>query len=399
MSSYICPVCGNPNHTNQEYCPECDFPVTRLLSAFDGLKKEQVLKWAKEKYFKLQKIEKDKADLAEGLDQLRKQLPQHIVVEYADQQRLNDPKSKLVSKISEWNKNMGEFSSSFDLLITSNLLKSKPGTTNSVQQIQSNQNPFINLAAKQPKEEQQPQSQQSNQEQSQLQYLTKEDLSKIFQEERLLFQAQIPNWSQTISVEVLSQLDQQLSDSIANKIIAALVEATNKNLTNSPHENVLEENIPRDENTEKPTYQIIQQPAIQSPEVSSSQHSAESQFPWVLAYNQNPEFFSEFAVEVSETEESINQRRRTTNQAVIIEKVRKGRGNYCLLTVKSGYYLLPKGDLKINQFNMPTVEELFKFIGYSPENYHKFLLVKPAIVFPIEPEQKWQLQERGVLQF
>jgi hypothetical protein len=397
MSQSQCPVCGNLNHINQECCSECDFPITRLDSAFDGLKKEQVLKWARETYLKLQKIEKEEANLAEGLDQLRKKLPQHIIVEYADQQRLNDPKSNLLSKISEWNKNMGEFSSSFHLLITSDLLKFKPGTTHSGQQIQNPQN-YVIYPAKEPNEEQQTQPTQSNQEQSQLPHLTIEDFSKIFKEERSLFQAELKNWSHTISAEVLSQLNQQLSDSIANKIIAALVEARNKNITTSPHENVPEGNTPRDENTEEQTSQVIPKPAIQSPEVSPSQHYVESQLPWISDYNLNPDNFLKFAQEVSATEESINQRRLGNNQPVIIEKVRKGRGNYWLLTNANEHYLVPKGELKINQYNLPTIEALFQCIGDSLENSNKLTLVKPAMVFPIESE-KWQLQERGVLQF
>ena len=146
MSPYLCPICGNPNPSTQQSCSKCEFPVANLDSALLGVKQQDVLKWAKTKYSKLEIAEKENADveskftaLTESLKKLLNELPQHIIVDHADRQRLNDPKSHLLSKIDEWNMNMGEFSSNFYALITSDLLKFKPGITNSVHPIHNPQ--------------------------------------------------------------------------------------------------------------------------------------------------------------------------------------------------------------------------------------------------------------------
>ncbi|MBD2202830.1 hypothetical protein H6G33_02775 [Calothrix sp. FACHB-1219] len=143
MVPYPCPICGNPNYSNQQYCSQCEFPVAHLDSGFSGLKQEQVVKWSKDKYREIQKLslqhnsipenldenraqtdshdsiklqakikqlEKEKAEiesrfhiLDEMLTKLGNELPQHIFVDEATKQKLNEWGSNLAAKIDKWN--------------------------------------------------------------------------------------------------------------------------------------------------------------------------------------------------------------------------------------------------------------------------------------------------------
>lgn len=132
-------------------------------------------------------------------------------------------------------------------------------------------------------------------------------------------------------------------------------------------------------------------------QTSTTLNLSSEEFNWVATYNQNPDFLSQYAIEVSATEESMNQRRSGTNQATVLEKSRKG--NYWILTVQDRKYLVPKGKLKINEHSYQTVEALFECQGYQPGDSSEFKLIKPGIVSPISTGDKWQLVEPGVLQF
>lgn len=99
---------------------------------------------------------------------------------------------------------------------------------------------------------------------------------------------------------------------------------------------------------------------------------------------------------VGVTMQSIEQLRLGGNKPIICEKYR--RGNY--LIVKEGVveYMVPKNNIKINEFNRETVALLFEFQGYRL-GYSGFKLIKPARVSAISEGETWQLVERGVLQF
>jgi myosin heavy subunit len=117
----------------------------------------------------------------------------------------------------------------------------------------------------------------------------------------------------------------------------------------------------------------------------------------VNSYNADPKIFSEKGIElVSETEDSINQRRLGTSKA-ILEKNR--RGNYVILRESGCEYMVPKDKLKINEHNYNTVEALFECIDYQAGSSSNFQLVKPAKVYFLTGSEKWQLEERGILQF
>ncbi|GGA57884.1 hypothetical protein [Okeania sp. KiyG1] len=116
----------------------------------------------------------------------------------------------------------------------------------------------------------------------------------------------------------------------------------------------------------------------------------------ISTYQQNPRLLSRNAIEVSETEQSINQRRLGGGQGAILQKNR--RGSYWILNEGGIDYMVPKNYFKVNEYTSETVANLFECQGYQPE-YSGFKLIKPARVSAISIGETWQLVERGVLQF
>ncbi|MBD2360304.1 hypothetical protein H6G36_03660 [Anabaena minutissima FACHB-250] len=115
-------------------------------------------------------------------------------------------------------------------------------------------------------------------------------------------------------------------------------------------------------------------------------------------YNQNRKQVCKNASEVSETVDSINQRRLGVNHSVILEKVSKNKGNYCIIPEQGFSYLLPKDNLRINEYNYETVTILFDCYNYQPGRSSDFRLKTPAVVVT-ENHDTWRLQQKGELQF
>ena len=60
--------------------------------------------------------------------------------------------------------------------------------------------------------------------------------------------------------------------------------------------------------------------------------------------------------------------------------------------------MVPKNNIKINEYSLETVQNLFECQGYR-SGYSGFQLIKPARVSAISRVETWQVVERGVLQF
>ncbi|NEO99244.1 MAG: hypothetical protein F6K58_11285 [Symploca sp. SIO2E9] len=116
----------------------------------------------------------------------------------------------------------------------------------------------------------------------------------------------------------------------------------------------------------------------------------------VTNYNNNPALFLHLAQEVSETEDSISQR-RSTGQEIVLGK--RNRGNYWILNIGGFDYLVPNQTFKINEFNYKTLEALFICQKYQPEGSRDFKLLKPARVSQVSTENTWHLNEKGILKF
>ncbi|MDJ0581741.1 hypothetical protein [Crocosphaera sp.] len=116
----------------------------------------------------------------------------------------------------------------------------------------------------------------------------------------------------------------------------------------------------------------------------------------VERYNEERESLDN-ADQVSETEPSSSDRRLGKSTIVILEK--KRRGNFSIVEQEGITYLIPSNNLRINEFNVKTVEIVFECQGYQPNLSSGFKLLQPAIVTETNDGKNWQLQQLGILQF
>lgn len=163
-----------------------------------------------------------------------------------------------------------------------------------------------------------------------------------------------------------------------------------KNLQERQVESTLNPKIVCDTNQSSPTPENQFRPA--PPELYMSPQEAEL----VTAYNRNPGSLSKKATEVSETDESINQRRLKKSQPAVLQANRWG--DYWIIVEGTFHYVVPRSGIKIKQSNYDTIQALFECYGGKMEEFHQFQLLKAVQVSSISP-QKWQLTERGVLLF
>ncbi|PSB31201.1 hypothetical protein [Chlorogloea sp. CCALA 695] len=112
-------------------------------------------------------------------------------------------------------------------------------------------------------------------------------------------------------------------------------------------------------------------------------------------YNSEPTSLLSSAVKVSVKPESIISTNK--NEPIILANI--GNGNYCLIPdTDINYWLLPKANLKIDQYRYETVKLLFECDEYELE-FDNYRLDKPAKVSLLPNEREWKLEERGVLRF
>jgi DNA repair exonuclease SbcCD ATPase subunit len=143
---------------------------------------------------------------------------------------------------------------------------------------------------------------------------------------------------------------------------------------------------------------VSQHSKQENPKSTRLIHPSSKEEELAISYNEDPKKFStQNNVEVvSETEDSINQRRLGTSQAIL---TKDKRGNYWILTENGCEYMVPKDNFKINEYNYNTVQALFECLNYQASITSDFQLVKPAKVSFITGLEKWQLEDRGILQF
>jgi hypothetical protein len=143
-----------------------------------------------------------------------------------------------------------------------------------------------------------------------------------------------------------------------------------------------------------PVNTAINNPKPQAGNVSPVQISnTETQI--VAVYNNKPRSLSENAITVAESDYTVEQRRMGRTVAPILEQ--NQLGNYWIIQEGNNEYLVPKGSIKINEYNYETISSCFECLGYNPNYSSNFTLLKPAIVSFIG--KNWQLIESGKLQF
>jgi hypothetical protein len=112
-------------------------------------------------------------------------------------------------------------------------------------------------------------------------------------------------------------------------------------------------------------------------------------------YNRDRESFSQQAINVTATEESLTKLIIGSSSRVIFEKNR--RGNYSIIKENGTEYLVPSNNLRLNQHNYKAIEDFFDCKNLQLEG--NFELLKPARVSALPGGETWQLEERGILQF
>jgi DNA repair exonuclease SbcCD ATPase subunit len=112
-------------------------------------------------------------------------------------------------------------------------------------------------------------------------------------------------------------------------------------------------------------------------------------------YNDNRDAFSQQAINVTATEDSLTKLEIGISSGVIFEKNR--RGNYSIIKENGTEYLVPSNNLRLNQHNYKAIEDFFDCKNLQLEG--NFELLKPARVSALPGGETWQFEERGILQF
>lgn len=117
---------------------------------------------------------------------------------------------------------------------------------------------------------------------------------------------------------------------------------------------------------------------------------------FVEKYNEDRHSLSdEVIATVAETQESIAQRRSGNSDTVTLENTPQKK--YWIVQEGNDYYLIPHAKIKIDEYNIKTLESLFECIDFTPE-YSDFWLIQPATVFQLDSEL-WQIDKKGKLKF
>ena len=114
-------------------------------------------------------------------------------------------------------------------------------------------------------------------------------------------------------------------------------------------------------------------------------------------FNSNPKTLSQYAIEVLETSESIDNRRLGYNKPVAVEKVSRNKGIAWVIKIDGYDYLVPKPKLTINEYNYETIESLFNCKNYQSGQSQEFSVAKAAKL--VSQGETWELSEKGELIF
>ncbi|BAZ14185.1 hypothetical protein NIES4071_60250 [Calothrix sp. NIES-4071] len=338
------------------------------------------------------------AKVTSELEQLRNQLPQRIEIDLLDIERIKamgEAGNKVAKQIDESNQRLLEFQNKF-ISLTTQYSESLFRLKYPQSELQANQ--FLSPPPSIPPT-QAPNFSQNLLEQQKLQLKSFQGelegaIIKAIQKNRNLQTQEISQLLQNLQVEITKYLASKPLEGVQNSLnyLSANTQNTPKNHVENVQklEKHTEENVENSDIYQQSREQTIVEPPRDEPLPS-----------WVSYYNKSPESFSkevsQNVIEVSETEDSIEQRRLGSNYSVVLEKIRVGRGSFWVFIDQSEIYLVPKIGVKINNYNIATVKCLFKVLG-EPQGDYKFTLLKPAKVIQTK-EQNWQLLESGVLQF
>jgi hypothetical protein len=187
------------------------------------------------------------------------------------------------------------------------------------------------------------------------------------------------------------QLDKKIQENFSYtqediKIISNIVEDLENNIRSNERANQGTGN--------SPTASDRSSPALEpSPQTQNSISLEESNL--AKRYNCDRDAFSQQAINVTATEDSLTKLRIGSSSRVIFEKNR--RGNYSIVKENGTEYLVPSNNLRLSQHNYKAIEHLFDCKNL--QLHGNFKLLKPARVSALPGGETWQLEERGILQF
>ncbi|HLO85391.1 MAG TPA: hypothetical protein VK203_10320 [Nostocaceae cyanobacterium] len=338
MSKLTCPICGNDNSINQDCCSVCSYPLVPDRLNFSPLSSPIKLELFPQEAIKWAKnLYLHNLQLKIDLENLPQNFNRNqtqIINEYGLNRGI-----KIVENVQDLIKNVTEM-----IVLLQNKLNARPEQRSLIQSELNNLNQIIADLSQPPK------------------LNISENISENIPSPENLTptEIQIPtNTSPSEDTTSINELQLEVS-------------------TDNPE-------VVETEPTPKP---VISTPQIPVPKLS----------PWLSAYNDKPDFFADYAIDVVVTKDSFEKHLQDINQPIILEKVGKFRGMFWILEPnRLDQCLVPKANLKVDADNLPIVQLLFECINYYPEN-QKFILIKPALISPFKPSQ-WQVKELGIIQF
>ncbi|MEH2284793.1 MAG: hypothetical protein V7K90_26310 [Nostoc sp.] len=110
-------------------------------------------------------------------------------------------------------------------------------------------------------------------------------------------------------------------------------------------------------------------------------------------YNQKQKVNFPEQVEVGETTESKAKRMDGIQSPPIFDD--KNRGDYWVINQK---YLVPRRK-RFDTFSYQTLSTLFECRNHNQSSSGNFILIQPAKVTYLNTEEKWQFEERGIIEF
>jgi hypothetical protein len=146
-------------------------------------------------------------------------------------------------------------------------------------------------------------------------------------------------------------------------------------------------------------YSLPSEPDFSQHSNYASSYSAALE-PWesiVQNYNYSPQILESYIVEkVSETEESLTNRRNSSHAPVLLKHT--NNANYWIFNGEDqNSWLVPKSDLKLTPISYDTFQALFECQDYQPNL--KLQIMKPAKVSYNSSTNAWELEEKGQVQF
>ena len=409
-TNYNCPFCDSSIVTFEEPCPICSFPLF-ILEKLEDSEVQAIIKWEKQQWEPPEEVnDLDKKLMPSSLNNF---VPQ-TQIEFSSQQQPEFNRefieeivnkilaTKVFPRLNSWEQPVQEIQNRFQQLENEKLgqeqikeeliVPLQQDIKNIVQDLNSKDSDLennINRLATEIRDEIDKQIANFTRNQKELTSTITDTKTELVQK--------IESDKQETQVQI-KQLENKIADQ--NQNIAILV--TQNQLEELRSEiTTQKEKITAIEGYPQLIYRILNpDPKLKSSSVGKPYKTvipSLEEYNFSRKYNQNPQTFADVAIKVNTSEDSINYSRAGGNQQVVLATGQ--RGNYWIIQEGRYQYLVPKVNLKINQFNYNTATILFECRGYEQSELKEFELLVPANVISGSTPEEWILQSTGVLEF